>query len=1101
PDKILCLTFTKAAASEMANRINGRLAIWATLDDARLDQELKALGAPGSDDTRARARRLFAEVLDVPGGLKIMTIHAFCQYLLARFPLEAGVPPHFSVLDERSTAEALDSAVETLLVKAAHDERSRLARTLDRLARRLTENSFAELKGELLRARGRLDRLRRAIRSEDGIGLALRRALNLRPGERDSDVVAEMVAEAAFDGAGLARAASAMMDAGSKRDQERGAVIARWLREPDSRAAMVGEYQGVFLTQAGAVRSTLMTKGAVEACPEGPDILAREAERLQAFIERRKLIEVAENSDAVLAVGFALLDLYRRDKRRKAVLDFDDLILETLELLTAPGVAPWVLYKLDNGIDHILIDEAQDTNPEQWQVVQALAEEFFAGEGARDAMRTIFAVGDVKQSIYSFQRADPREFIASRTHFSRRVEAAAQTFRDMALDLSFRSAPAVLTLVDAVFARDEVRAGLLEDRALRHRAHRHDAAGRIELWEPEKPPVIEEEEGWVLPLKAHRHLDASAKLAVRIADTLAEWFTKGEILPSKGRPVRPGDILVLVRRRGAFDAHLISALKARGIPVAGSDRMVVTEQLAVMDLMAVARFVLLPEDDLTLATVLKGPLLNLGEQKLFTLAHDRGRATLWRALGARRGDDPDFERCHRVLAGWLALADFAPPFEFFTTILNDPDDQGRTGRARLVARLGIEANDPIDEFLNLALMFEHAHTPSLEAFLHWLVVAPAEVKRDMDQGRDQVRVMTVHGAKGLQAPIVFLPDTCQVPSQGPRLLWIDDPMSPDKQILVWPGRRDNEAGPCADARALEKRQQDEEHLRLLYVALTRAEDQLYVCGWDTSRARPERCWYNLVAAAMADLDGTVTVDTPHGPVFRYETPQIGVVTGSDEPVDQHAATDPLPLWARRPPAPEPTPVRPLAPSAPVDPEPAVRSPLMATVRRAEEAVRFRRGNLVHALLERLPELLPDDREAAARRYLGAPAHGLDSDAIDALIRETFAVLDHPDFAPLFAPGSRAEVPVAGLVGTTPVAGYVDRLAVTEERVMVVDYKTNRPPPRSPEQVPLMYLRQMAAYRRLLRDIYPDREVACALLWTDGPRLMELDNKRLDALIL
>ncbi len=905
-----------------------------------------------------------------------------------------------------------------------------------------------------------------------------------------------MVDEAAIDGAGLGRAAAAMIEAGAKGDQARGAVIARWLRAPDARSAMIEDYRAVFLTKAGEVRKTLASKGTASACPDGPDILAREAERLRLLAERRKLIEVAENSDAALAAGFTLLELFKRDKRRKAVLDFDDLILETLELLTRPGVAPWVLYKLDNGIDHILIDEAQDTNPEQWQVIEALADEFFAGEGAHEERRTIFAVGDVKQSIYSFQRADPREFIASRAHFSGRVTDAAQTFRDVALDMSFRSTPAVLSLVDAVFAQGEARAGLLEDRALHHRARREGSAGRIELWQPEQPPVVEEQEGWVLPLEARREFEAPAKLALRIADTVAGWIASKEMLPAKGRPIRAGDILVLVRRRGAFDAHLISALKARGIPVAGADRMVVTEQIAVMDLMAAGRFTLLPEDDLTLATVLKGPLLNFGEDKLFDLAHDRGRVALWQALARRRGDDADFARCHAALARWLGAADLAPPFEFFSTLLNEPDDAGRSGRERLVARLGQEANDPIDEFLSLALTFEQTHTPSLEAFLHWLAAAPATVKRDMEQGRNEVRVMTVHGAKGLQAPIVFLPDTCQVPTRGPRLLWIDDPMPPAKRLMVWPGKSENEAGPCADARALYNLRREEEYLRLLYVALTRAEDQIFICGWDTSRTRPERCWYNLVSAAMEGIEGTETVDTPAGPVIRYETPQTAPVETQEEPASQ-GGRPALPDWAHRAPPEEPSPARPLAPSAPADPEPAVRSPLVAAARKAEERVRFRRGTLVHALLERLPELAPEAREGAARRYLGAPAHGLGAGEIDALIAETVAVLDHPDFAALFGPGSRAEVPVAGVVGKTPVAGYVDRLAVTDSQVLVIDYKTNRPPPARADDVPMAYLRQMAAYRRLLQGIYPDREVMCALLWTDGLRLMALDNARLD----
>lgn len=1095
PDKLLCLTFTKAAAAEMSNRINGTLARWATLTDSAVDRELTALSAPLTDETRARARRLFAEVLDVPGGLKIQTIHSFCQFLLARFPLEAGVPPHFAVMEERSTAEALKSAVEDMLIRAAGEENGRLARALDRIARRLTENSFDELMMELVRERGALDRLRRTISTEEGVGAALRRALDLSPGDTEEAVFADMLEVSDADG--LARVCAAMVDHGSEVEKGRVITLDRWLRAPDQRPALLVDYLKLFLTDKGTIRKILMTKRAARACPDGPEVMALEAERLLGLVGRLKAIEMALNSDAALTTGFTLLGSFKKDKRRRATLDFDDLILETLELLTRPGVAQWVLYKLDNGIDHILIDEAQDTNPEQWEVVRALADEFFTGEGARNLNRTVFAVGDVKQSIYSFQRADPRSFLTLRGHFAERARSADQPFRDVALGLSFRSTDAVLGLVDAVFADDIARAGILEDGVLRHEAHRAGQAGLVELWEPEQPPVVEEVDGWNLPLTASREPDAPAKLALRIADTIGEWLKTGVLLPSTGRPITPGDIMVLVRRRSVFDAQLISALKARNIPVAGADRMIVTEQIAVMDLMSVGRFVLLPEDDLTLATVLRGPLLNLSEDRLFDLAHDRRGQGLWKTLTARRGESTDFAHCHAVLSDWLAMADFVPPFEFFTRILNVADASGRSGRERLIARLGYEANDPVDEFLALSLSFEASHTASLEAFLHWLTAAPAAVKRDMEQGRGEVRIMTVHGAKGLQAPIVFLPDSCQTPASGARLLWVEDPLPPAKRLMCWPGKKDNEVGRAADARTRLEADRDAEYLRLLYVALTRAEDRLYVCGWDTKTKRPEGCWYNLVAAAIERMDGVRSVETPAGPVIRHETLQTAPVAGPDGGESAQESTPDLPAWVRRDPPEEPAPPRPLAPTAPTEDEPAARSPLVGAARKAGERVRFARGNLVHALLERLPELPRAMRADAARRYLGSPVHGLDGDEIDALVSETFAVLEHPEFAPLFAPGSRAEVPVAGVVGVTPVAGFVDRLVVTDDRVMIIDYKTNRPPPAMPDAVPAAYLRQMAAYRQLLADVYPRRDIVCALLWTDSLTLMRLDDASLD----
>ncbi len=1098
PARILCLTFTKAAAAEMANRIATILGAWATVPDGALAKRLADLtDATPAADALERARRLFAQVVDAPEGLRIATIHAFCQSLLRRFPLEAGLVPHFQVLDERSAAELMELARDEVLIAAEPERDAALAEALREVTGHVSEEEFGDLMAELARERGRLARLLGKAGGLEAAAAALYRRLDLRPGDTPERTQARAAADGNFPAAAL-KAAAAALAQGSAADRKRGEAIAAWLAaDAAARAAGFGEYARQFLTAEDEVRKTLATKAVRQASPEAEAALAAEAARLAAEAARRKAAAVAAASVALLRLGAAVLAAYGRHKEHRALLDYDDLILETRRLLERQG-AGWVLYKLDQGLDHILIDEAQDTNPDQWQVVAALAEEFFAGEGARDGTRTVFAVGDAKQSIFSFQRADPDAFEAMRRHFARKVAQAGAAWRSVALEVSFRSTPAVLAAVDGVFARPAAAEGVAAPgETVRHFAHREGRAGLVELWPVATPREREAAEDWTPPVTRERGDSPPARLAALIALRIRRWLDTDERLLSKNRRIRPGDIMVLVRRRTVFVAELVRALKQSGVAVAGVDRMVLTDQLAVMDLIALARFLLLPEDDLTLACLLKSPLVGLDEDQLFALAYGR-EGSLWAELVRRADEDAAFAAAHAYLAGLLRRVDFTPPYELFAEALAGRGTPAApSGRERMVARLGAEAEEPLDEFLALALAYERAHVPSLEGFLHWVEAGEAQIKRDPEAAsRDEVRIMTVHGAKGLEAPIVILPDTVETPKRTPRLLWLDG----GEEGLLWAPRSALEDGLAREMRDAAKRKRDEEYRRLLYVAMTRAADRLYVCGWRGQREVPSDSWWSLVREGLAESAAPFAFDCSHeiaqgwsGQGLRLSSPQEVGPEGERTEQAPHAAGEPLPPWARALPAPEPVPARPLAPSRPEEEEPPARSPLGP-----DGAARFRRGLLVHRLLEALPELPPRAREAACRRYLARAAHGLAAAAQEEIARETLAVLADAALAPLFGPGSRAEVALVGEVNGRVISGQIDRLLVGEREILVVDYKTNRAPPAAVEEVAVAYLRQMAAYRALLRRIYPGRRLRAALLFTDGPALMLLPDGLLDA---
>ncbi|HYM31415.1 MAG TPA: double-strand break repair helicase AddA [Candidatus Cybelea sp.] len=1080
PGAILCLTFTKAAAAEMATRLHDELAKWAVADDGELAKNLAELSGRGLDaDALVRARRLFATTLDAPGGLRIQTMHAFCQSLLGRFPLEAGVPPHFSVMDERRADEvALTARMGVLELAGRVGGPKPLADALELVASRTAEDTFAKLMRDLASKRSQLADVLRAHGDDvDRVIAASAAALGLDARDSADSLIAAVSAEASLDRKGLDRACLAL-DQGSDADRNRASGIRGWLGDPPRRTRRFeSEYARIFVTKEGNAQTRLITQKAEKADPDAKRYLSAEQDRVLAALEKIRAARIAAGTAALWRLGAAMVEQYETAKLEAGLLDYDDLILKARSLLRTEGRTAWVLYKLDGGIDHILVDEAQDTSPEQWEIVARLAEEFFVGAGARGVNRTVFSVGDEKQSIYSFQGAEPANFSRMRAHFAQRIAEAKADFQPVELALSFRSTAPVLRAVDAVFARTPVA-----EHAISHAAEREGHAGIVEVWPIETEGPRTEADPWDAPVDQVAADSPVARAASRIAETVKGWLDGGETLEAEGRPIRPGDVLILVRRRNVFVEQMVRELKRRNVPVAGSDRMVLTEQIAVMDLIALGRFVLLPEDDLNLATVLKGPLFGFDDALLFDLAHGR-HERLWRTLARRRDERPEFAAAHHMLASLRENADYVPPFEFYADVLG-----ARGGRRALLARLGPDADDAIDEFQNLALVYQRAHPPSLEGFLHWVEVGEVEVKRDMDQGRDEVRVMTVHGAKGLESAIVFLPDTVAVPDGRlePRLLWQHREQSSvgaEPPLFFWAPSASGDCAATSALRQAERVRRLAEHRRLLYVAMTRARDRLYVCGFAKEKA-PEESWYAMVRDALEPL--AESVPAPEGQrILRLSSPQTAEPKQRKER-SLDAGESGLPAWASRPAPSEPAPSRPLAPSRMDGDEPSVASPLGP-----DQGARFQRGRIIHRLLQTLPDLPATERAPAAARYLSRREHRLNPETQARVAAEVLRLLGDPAVAALFGPGSMAEVPLVGAVGGYAVSGQVDRLLVTPQRVIVADYKSNRPPPRQLQDVPSIYLKQMALYRALLMKIYPGRPVDAVLVWTDGPIIMQL----------
>jgi len=1102
PESILCLTYTKTAAAEMQNRLLKVLADWATINTETLRETLLQLmgRAPNEEELRI-ARRLFARALEAKGGLKIHTIHGFCERLLQRFPLESQVTPHFSVLDEREQALLRRAAFDATIGRAAEDSDSALGKALAKIVGLTSGDYIHQVIDAVLAKRAELARMVAYHKSREdwaeAEALALKRLFGVAEPAEDAliEQLAGVLTDEEID---AALAAFAEFGSGARDSDADAALRTARSSAGESRVAALTP---AFLTQDGKARAQVCSKAIEKGAPSICALLDRAQAAFAALTDKLAHLRLAEASAAVLALADAVQGDYERRKQAEAALDYDDLIVKTQNLLSNVAAAAWVLYKIDGGIDHILVDEAQDTNPAQWTIIESLAAEFFAGSGASEKLRTLFAVGDEKQSIYSFQGANPARFGEVGRAFRQRAAALGLTWHEVPLTLSFRSTEPILQAVDRVFGRAPAADGLTwQDGAIiQHHAFRTGEAGLVELWEvetEEKPDPTNAFEPWNEEPAGARSVDALCK---RIATVIKGWLDNDEQLASKGRNVRAGDILILVRRRDPFTTPMIRELKRLGVPVAGADRMLLTDQLAVQDLVALADVLLMPEDDLALAVVLKSPLFGFNDDDLFTLAHKR-EGSLWLALKAKAKDDPRFAEAAMRLSAWLARADFLPPYEFFSELLGA---EGQRLRKAMLTRLGPEAAEAIDEFLDLALAYDREAAPSLQGFVNQLRAGDVEIKRDMEQERDEVRIMTVHGAKGLQAPIVFLPDTCMRPRlQGVRLYPMPRAGEPRDQVghLIWPPAGHSKLAGIEESKELVERAEREEYHRLLYVAMTRAEDRLYICGWEGVQKREAGIvWYDLVNDG---LEGHLMPLTGSDgmPLRRMESQQAESVKTSETKSERPAAA-PLPAWGLTPARPER--VRPkLAPSRlalgreggaeALPPEQPPLGPLALS-----ENGRYARGRLVHALLQHLPEVQPEDQERAARAFVAARGASLAHELRDEIVAETLAIVREASFAPLFRPGSLAEVPVVARIGAYDLEGQIDRLALVEGGLLILDYKTNRPPPKTVEEVAPAYIAQLAGYRQALKRLFPGLTLRAALLWTDGPLLMEIPSPSLD----
>ena len=1068
PESILCLTFTKAGAAEMANRIGARLASWVRLPDAALRKELFALGEETTPDMLQHARRLFARVLEAPGGLRIQTIHAFAQTLLTAFPAEAGIAPGFRPIEGRAEQELARRTLADLVASAETNGDTGLIADIQALSMRLGEDGAVSYLAACARRAdafaGLGDRDQIEGKMLDMVGL---------PTENVAHFLHNACADNSFDCALLHALAASNETWGTATGNGYVEGIRTWLTlHPEARFANLHLGSKVVMKADGDQRAT--SGGQLKVNPSY-QLLSDDAYGAFAWLVTMKSAAgLAAIQAAGLRAGQAYAAAYTRAKENAGVADFGDLIAWTRTLLETPGMGDWVRFKLDRRTDHIMVDEAQDTNADQWAIVWQLIEEYFSGSAeTENRWRSVFMVGDFKQAIFRFQGTDPREFEAMRDRV--RTAAAAvdesddqfREFRELSINASFRSSPAILNLVDGVIAEVGYEAMGLPDRPDRHDAHHAERPGRVEWWPAFSTDDDEGDdlgdEGWIG--------EGERRYATSLARAVKQWIDDAPVMASTGRPLSAGDVLILVRSRGELASLIVARLFAERVSVAGIDRLHLHRPLAVKDLLAAVGFAVQPLDDLNLANLLVSPLIGWSQDQLYDVANNRGSKPLWSVLQDRGGA---IEATLAQLRMLLAMADYTTPATFLETILSGPLD----GRRKLIRRLGPEARDPIEELLSAALEFERDDVNSLDRFLAWFGAGDVEIKRDPSAPVDAVRVMTVHGAKGLEAPVVILADATADPNKlGATNPPLDFPIDGRKVPLIRP-RKAERVPPFATLIAEEETLDLAEHWRLLYVALTRARERLVIAGVRKKTAVPDS-WHARVEQAMIAIGATPGDDGK----LLFEAK--GDAPRARRRVDQRPVIE-LPQWLRAMAPEEERPPRPLAPSGGNEDRTPYPPPVPGEVDAA------RRGVLLHSLFERLPGVDSEKRLAAADRWLERSA-GIDSVALRASYAATVCdIIEHSDFEDIFGDNSLAEAPIAAVLEDGQVvAGTVDRLLVTETLVRVIDYKTGMNVPANEAAIPAAHRRQMLAYTAALKAIFPGRTVEAALLYTSGPKMIAL----------
>lgn len=1084
PSKILCITFTNTGAAEMKNRINEKLASWTVMDDGELKKEIIKLDEKDNIEQKLKtARTLFAKILDNSNDFKILTIHSFCQQIIKRFPLEANIVPNFQILDEISSLELLMQAEKELL-KSNNEE---IKKSIQYIFTYINEDQFIELLKQAINQKDNLLYIKSKFYTIQGIIDELQKIFKI-----DNKKELENIEDEFYENTDFTIINQGIKDSLNNSDNKFNNKFIKIITEYQKDKDLIYDYINCFLTTDGKITSRLLSKDMQKVFPELHDFILKEAERSYQTKEYINNLTNFEFTSAFLNITYYIFEIYSFLKKQKGCLDYSDLIFETNKLLSNSkfnnldgenAFSSWINYKLDEGIDHILIDEAQDTSPLQWDIVRSITTEFFSGQGQKGELdRTIFVVGDEKQSIFSFQGAEPDIFNLTLKDYKYKIEQCGKKFDNIFLNTSFRSLKSVLNVVDEVFAEPYRKNAItkLVDK-ITHKVAREESAGKVEIWplveekdiEQEKTEKVEKNTplDWQINYTEKIEKSNKQKLAETIANEVYDWFKNGKTICDRklkcSRKLKYSDIMILVRSRDKdFINYLVRQFNKKHIPTMGNDKFDLLNNIISQDIISLLKFLIFNEDDLVLANIVKSPFLNLDEEDLYTLCDykNENQCSLWTA----------FQNIEKYKNQKIFLEDIIEKskntsiYELLLYIF-----EVQNTKKLFKQRFQYIADEILNEFLNLANEYEKTHNNStILNFISFLENTDLEIKRDMEQKTDEIKILTVHASKGLESPIVILPDTNHTTKTIQRIDEIlrykeegNDYYIPmiqkEKTILI------------EEIKDSMKNKIEEEYLRLLYVAMTRAENELYICDYKRKGESKENCWYSIL---LNTIQNNKDVKIRHSKNIEGDILYIGdqdnycnILASCNNQqknykIEEEKINEIIATFSQN--KEKTNEIKIINPSIYYQ-ENAIKTPI-------QNSENLENGKLVHKLLEILPNLDSGEWQDIIDIYLR------NSNNKEKITNIVLNILNNQEFNFLFSKNSKAEVPIFAKIDGNIISGKIDRLSIIDDTVYIVDYKNTN---TLYNTIPEKYKIQLNLYKKVLEKIYTDKKIKCYILWT------------------
>lgn len=1007
-NKILCLTFTNAAANEMQERIIAQLEKWSHSSQENLIDSLQnTLGRKPTKDELIKASSLFELYLKTQDQINIYTIHSFCQKILKKFPLEAGISPHFKIIDEFKVNKIIRD------IKRQIFNLPEIQHVINFLIENFHELTIDGIFNEIISIKTKiLTKKLNSLSVESNTELSGLECIN-NLAKHDPNISIDVISNS---------------DIKNLIINSLGADLASLDIKP------------FFLTLSGEKKKRIVTKKIAYLSSDLYEELEKIQDQIYQLDQIKKTENLLSNSRLFEILAEKLILEFESYKNKNAFLDYDDLILHTQSLLTNSKAKEWVLYKLDGGIEHLLVDEAQDTSNNQWLIIEALAQEFYSGESGNNKSRTIFVVGDEKQSIFSFQGADTSTFSYMNKFLNDKLKEGKKAFETIDLNTSYRSTKEILTCVHYVFNKiarkspEDFKAKLPEMVPYRN-AHN----GLVQLWPlcSNEGDDVDDKFWPICPENIQNN--SKVILAKKIANYVKEQISSGRILPSTNNKISAQDFMILFRSRDDFTDEVIKALKEAKIDITGLDRISLADDLAVADLIAIAKFVLNPENDLNLATLIKSPILGLSEQELYKLvivAKDN-KLSLWEYVKLT----DKYSLIKDKLEEFLALYRFFPLNNFFPYITDVMDYRNIMNKN----------DEAINEFLKLSNDYFLEYGNSLQNFIYWILKNPITVKRDTESS-NKLRIMTVHGSKGLQAPIVILCDTTKLPTMSDRFIW-------DENDQLLSAKSSSYIPAFYEAiKAKEQHKAYQEYLRLLYVGMTRAEDHLVICGYQGNSKIPENCWYELIRESLQEIgsldrDGKITYGDNSLACSNQNLP-IRLVENKKAEL---GITNPPTPWK-------------------------ISKTVRLSYTNIETEASYRNADLLeyglvfHKILE----------EAVRNKNLTNITYHPLITTLDSTLQKRIKtsmekIVINEEFKELLKYDLKTEVSFGYKTDSEIKIGRVDLLIIQKERIIIIDYKSGK---SNKELIPDTYIKQLRFYKQAFREIYPDKIIDCKIIWLD-----------------